>query len=97
MTRRASKKDTMHNPIKLRLEAIGCVCADCHRHGDGFPDMFVYDPVSGVAWLVEVKSRKGKLTPGEKIFFERFAGCDALAIWRSEDEAQRAVEKARGA
>ena len=92
---RAEKKDNNHNPIKTHLEGIGCVCGDCHRHGDGFPDMFVWDTVSGAVWLVEVKAAKGKLTPREMTFHMKFGDCPALVIWQSCEEAQAAVEAAR--
>jgi len=97
MARRAAKKDNNHNSIKAHLEAIGCVCADCHRHGDGFPDLFVYDPVCGLVWLAEIKSTKyNKLTPLEKKLFERFDGCRYVVIWKSCEDAQLDIERARG-
>jgi hypothetical protein len=62
----------------------------------GFSDLFVFDPASGVIWLVEIKSKTGKLTKHEVPFHDLFKGCPNVVIWRSPDEAQRAVEVARG-
>jgi len=92
---RKAKVDNTHGPIRDALRAIGCVCADCHRHGDGFPDMFVYDPVSGASWLVEIKTGNKKLTEHEEAFFDTFDGCDILVIWRSIEDALAAVQNAR--
>jgi hypothetical protein len=92
---RKARTDNNHKPIRDALRAIGCVCADCHRHGDGFPDLFVFDPVSGAAFLAEIKTGNGKLTEREQAFFDTFAGCKILVIWHSVDEALHAVEEAR--
>jgi hypothetical protein len=69
---------------------------DCSGCGAGFPDLFVFDPVSGMVWLVEIKSKTGKLTEREVPFHDLFEDCPNVVIWRSSDEAQRAVEVARG-
>ena len=92
---RNARTDKIHKPMREALRAIGCRCADCYRHGDGFPDMFVFDPVSGRAWLVEIKSGKGTLTPAEERLFADFEGCEILTVWRGIDEALTTVQEAR--
>jgi len=44
-----------------------------HVQGDvGFPDLVLLHPVSGKLYIVELKSDKGKLTPGQKRWLMAF-------------------------
>jgi|TARA_R110000868_G_scaffold9611_3_gene47409 hypothetical protein len=44
-----------------------------HIQGDvGFPDLVLLHPVSGKLYIVELKSDKGKLTPGQKRWMMAF-------------------------
>ena len=83
---RAAKKDANHNEVAAYLEARGWSCEDCHRHGDGFPDLAVGRP--GFACLVEVKQDKAKLTPKEQKFAERWKG-PYIVAYSGEDAEQK--------
>jgi len=84
---RRAKKDNNHNEIKRDLEELGFFCEDTHRQGDGCPDMFVSGLHRGfdayVGLMVEIKGKRGKLTPAEEAFFERVNDRHAAIIARS--------------
>lgn len=66
MPKYAARTDANHAEIRDGLRTAGMRVWDCSRFGDGFPDLLVSD--SGNLWLLEVKSKGGKLTNREQTF-----------------------------
>ena len=83
---RAAKKDANHNAVAAYLRARGWSVEDCHRHGDGFPDLIAGRP--GCGCLIEVKDKGGKLTPKEQKFAERYTGPYIVAYSGEHAEEQ---------
>lgn len=91
--RRAAKKDTNHNIIANALRDVGYSVADTSALGDDFPDLIVggVDRRTGQInnWLVEVKTAKGKLKPGQEAFKDNWRG--PYAVLRTVDDAYKLV------
>lgn len=70
--RKIAKKDDNHNEITEDLKRFGFSVWDTHQMGNDFPDFICAR--SGVTAVVEVKSKKGKLSPGQQIFKNTWNG-----------------------
>jgi len=81
--RYAARVDANHKEIADGLRAIGRSVLSLHRLGQDAPDLIVGNGVSNV--LIEVKTAKGKLSEGQKEFFQIWRG--PKAVVRSLDEA----------
>lgn len=81
--RRAARVDANHKEIADGLRAIGRSVLDLARLGQNAPDLLVGNGVTNI--LVEVKTAKGKLSEGQKNFFEWWRG--PRAVVRTLDEA----------
>jgi hypothetical protein len=81
MARRAAKVDLNHGLIVDTLRACGWLVMSLARLGNGAPDLLVTR--QGSWHLIEVKGRKGKLTPMQ----ETFHGVWPVTILRSVDDA----------
>ncbi|MFH1394581.1 MAG: hypothetical protein ABIH09_00285 [Candidatus Omnitrophota bacterium] len=79
----AAKKDDSHNRIKRTLESCGFSVADTYQLGKDFPDMVAGR--SGKNYLIEAKSKTGKLSIGQKRFADSW--CGGYYVLRSADDA----------
>ena len=86
------RADTNQAAIVLELRKLGYSVQMLHTVGSGCPDIVVGH--DGANYLFEIKSRGGKLTQDEAIFFEVWRGQvnviysveDALAIMQKGDK-----------
>ena len=86
------RADTNQAAIVLELRKLGYSVQHLHTVGGGCPDIVVGR--DGRNWLFEIKTRGGKLTQDEAIFFEVWRGQvnviysveDALAIMQKGNE-----------
>jgi hypothetical protein len=63
----AAKKDLNHSEIYRGLVQLGFLVEDTSKMGDAFPDLVIKHPArpeTGVR-MVEIKSKNGKLRPGQ--------------------------------
>ena len=85
------RADTNQAAIVLELRKLGYSVRHLHTVGGGCPDIVVGR--DGVNYLFEIKTRGGKLTQDEAIFFEVWRGQvnviysaeDALAIMKGNE------------
>ena len=75
--------------IARGLRKLGLSVFSTHAVGRGFPDLVVFNAISGCLMLLEVKSASGRRTPGQKQFAAQFDG--AVAVVRDVAEAACAV------
>lgn len=87
--RRAARSDLNQDEIELALERVGAEVASLAGLGNGKPDILVC--FRRRLYLLEVKSRKGKLTKAQVVFHLRWP----VTIVRSVDEALRAIGASR--
>ena len=85
--RRAAKTDDNQRPIVAALRAVGATVKPLHAVGAGVPDLLV--GYRGVNYLLEVKSRRGRLTADQVVFFDQWRG--AAQVVRSVDDALKVV------
>jgi hypothetical protein len=85
----ARKKDTVHNEIVRTLRGVGAEVAETYQ----FPAMLdVIVGYRGKLYWADLKTGKGALTESEQKLFDGFARVGiTLHIWRSADEALRAI------
>ncbi len=83
MTRFAAKTDKEHATIRDSLREAGYRVWDCHKYGSGFPDLLVGGGEN--FYLLEVKSKYGKLKPKEQDFFDLFTGHKVFIVKSLED------------
>lgn len=87
--RYAAKVDANQGEIVETLRLAGYTVCLMHAVGRGFPDLLVSKSGTDKMWLLEVKTKSGKLTKPEK---EWIAAWDApVHIVRSPEEALQAV------
>ena len=93
MRRRAAKKDKNHNPISQAMRDVGYLTHDTSAMGDGFGDEVWagIDRQTGQRrlWLIEYKTKDGKLTKDEQEFHEKWAGF--IHVVRTVDDGYRLV------
>lgn len=82
------RRDANHAEIRDAFRALGASVADTADLGDGFPDLVV--GWRGCNYLVEIKTRTGKLTPDEVKFFDAWKG--QAVIVRTVDDAQKLLD-----
>jgi hypothetical protein len=91
--RKRAKKDTNHNTIAQALIDVGYSVADTSQLGGNFPDLVVggTDRKTGqiANWLIEIKTEKGKVKPGQNEFAAQWRG--VYAVVRTVDEAYKLV------
>lgn len=61
-----SRVDGNQREIVLGLRQLGALVLHLHTLGRGVPDLLIY--FRGRFYLMEVKTRTGKLTPDESVF-----------------------------
>lgn len=84
--RHAAKRDTNENEI---MQALAYAGAAVHQiSAKGVPDLLV--AFRGQTFLLETKSKRGKLTPDQEAFFATWDG-GKVAIVRSVDDALKAI------
>lgn len=81
------KVDVNQNEIVDALEKVGATVASLARVKYGCPDLCV--GFRGQNYLMEVKTKKGTLTPAQVKFFESWQG--SAIVVRSVDEALQAI------
>lgn len=79
---RAARVDTNHAAIVEALRSAGWEVISTARMGGGFPDLLIYNRRSGY-WLVEVKTRTGKVNREQAEFHRRFP----VVVIRTIEEA----------
>jgi Holliday junction resolvase len=91
MPRYAAKVDNNHRQIVDALrQAFGPDAVfDTSGAGRGFPDICV--GVRGVNIFIEIKGKRGKLTPDQELFHMNWDG--QVAVVRTIDEALAVVAK----
>lgn len=86
-----AKRDTIENEVIVALLSVGCTVQQLSIKG--VPDLLVgfSDPQTGVPTniLIEAKSDKGKLTPDQVEWIEKWEG--QVFVVRSVEEALLAV------
>ena len=82
--RRRGKRDANHGEIKAALQKVGASVLDLADLGDDAPDMLV--GFRHLDQLVEVKSGKNGLEPGQEKFISEWRGRPVRVV-RSVDEA----------
>ena len=65
---RAARTDKNHAEIRNFLRKAGVLVWDTHDIGGGFPDLLICH--HGKLALIEVKDKRGKLTPDQVAFHE---------------------------
>ncbi len=81
--RKYGRRDANHAPILNALRQIGAGVIDTADLGDDLPDAVV--AYQGHCWAMEIKTEKGRLTPGQ----ERWLSC-----WPGETAIVRSVAEA---
>ena len=87
MSRRASRVDSNHAEIVHALRQLGATVQSLAKVGSDCPDLAV--GYGGRTFLIEVKSGKGKLTPGQAQWIDAWKG--HACVVRSVAEALLAV------
>lgn len=91
---RAARVDLNQSLIVAAFRAHGCLVADTHMVGKGFPDITVGYPPRNIVAIVEIKNgAKAKLTGPEKLFYQAWGGL--VEIVRSVDDVAALVAKWR--
>jgi hypothetical protein len=85
--RRAARVDLVQAEIVACLRAAGCTVWSLAREGQGVPDILCGR--AGQNYLLEAKSRAGKLTKCELEWHLTWRG--SVVVVRSVDDALRAV------
>lgn len=91
LVRHAAKVDNNHGEIRDALRERGFTVSDFSHIGGGFPDLGVF--LDDRTVLLEVKSKRGKLTPAQKAFHALWKG--PLYVVRSVVEALAVIGKVR--
>lgn len=81
--------DVNQKEIIAFFRECNCSVVDLHAVGKGCPDLLV--AIAGQNILVEVKSKKGKLTPAQIEFHAQWNA--PIEIIRNVNEAKRLLEK----
>lgn len=87
MPRYAAKTDTNQAAIVAELRGVGASVEPLHAVGRGVPDLLVL--YRGRLLLLEVKTRRGTLTPDQVAWHREWAG--VVAVVRTPDEALHAI------
>ncbi len=85
VNRRAAKRDTNEPEIIQALRAAGATVEQLSKKG--VPDLLI--GFQGSTYLIEVKTAKGKLTPDESTWIEKWNG--PVHIVRTIEEALRVL------
>lgn len=85
---RFGKRDSTHREIVDTLESVGCSVFDAADVGLGFPDLVV--GFRGVTFLLECKSKRGKLRPSQVSFQRSWRGAPVAVVY-TPAEALRAI------
>ena len=87
--RYAAKKDTTHNAIVQALRSVGARVKETYQHPTMLDVIVAY---RGRLYWADLKTGKADLTPEERKLFDEFAGAGVtLYIWRTPDEALKAI------
>jgi hypothetical protein len=86
--RRAAKVDATQAAIVEALRAAGAIVVSLAALGGGCPDLLVWR--DDRAWLLEVKSRNGRLTPAQERWLAAWRG-PSVHVVRTPAEALAAV------
>lgn len=87
----ARRRDSTHQDVVTTLRQIGAVVVDLANLGRDVPDVLAY--FRGRTWLLEIKSPRGKLTPGQSDWMAHWPG--HCAVVRSAEDAIRVVTGGR--
>lgn len=73
----AKRVDSNHAEMKGAFQRLGCSVLDLSRVGSSVPDLLI--AFGCVAVLVEVKTPKGRVKPGQEAFRREWGGWAAIA------------------
>lgn len=82
----AARTDKNQKEIVKHLRKLGAIVAVTSHVKEGFPDLLVGNPETKQIFLIEVKSKNGKLTDAQKEFHALW--CGLINIVRSIEEAE---------
>lgn len=85
--RQKARRDNNEPVIRHYLEALGFAVATISSKG--IPDLLVWHETWGL-WLIETKAKKGRLTPSQVAFFEKFEGAPII-VGRDIDQILAAM------
>lgn len=85
--RKRGKIDNNQRDIVIGLRAVGAKVAITSNVGDGFPDLLV--KFRSILYLLEVKSKGGRLTQDEREFYDDWQ--DVTMVVYSLDDALKAI------
>ena len=85
--RRAAKADANQAVIVAALRAVGATIQSLASVGSDCPDLLV--GFRSRNYIIEIKSAKGKLRPGQRVWMEGWKGQACVA--HSPDEALRSI------
>lgn len=83
------RKDSNHNLIRKALEAVGLVCYDTSKYGEGYPDVVAVRD-DGRVFLVEIKSDTAPVQPAQCQFMLRIVN-PCYRIFFDAEQAARSV------
>lgn len=83
--------DNVQREIVSALRAVGALVQHLHDVGRGVPDLLV--AFRGRLYLLELKSRRGRVTPHQRAWLDAWCAVapDAIHVVRDVDEALRAI------
>lgn len=87
--RRAAKVDDNQKEIVQALRDVGLSVLCLHAIGKGVPDLLVSSPSQ--MWLIEVKTKTGKLTPDQIKFHQAWRGVPILIVRDPLEAIQRTI------
>ena len=85
--RHRGRVDKTQNEIVVALRNVGAKVAITSNLGNGFPDLIV--GYRDTIWLMEVKSKGGKLTQDEESFYSEWR--PYMVVVYTVDEALKAI------
>lgn len=83
MSRYARRKDNNQNEIVEAIRWNGYTVLDLSGAGNGIPDLLISN--KSHMWLVEIKSKYGKLTPVQQKFHCDWEGKPILTVYSFEE------------
>jgi hypothetical protein len=87
--RKIARVDSNQAEIVDALRKAGARVWDCHRYGGGFPDLLIL--YHGAILLIEVKSKGGRMTEEEQVFYNEYQ--EGMVVVYSAEEALEAIAR----
>lgn len=81
-----ARTDGNQKEIVAHLRSLGAIVTITSDMGMGFPDAVIGNPETKQVFLMEIKTKHGKLTKSQKAFHELWKGL--IYIVRTKEEAE---------